>query len=131
VVKCIKWIYLNDFFKDDIDWFRVRMHSSCHLVYHYSHTPDITWVSVGFTFHSFWRPKIKLMTLIGSYMYERVPTNDSQTLRVAWRSLLIPKSVSLASPMYELTRMLSGLTSLWSYFLSSCTYCNPFKVYHM
>lgn len=63
------------------------------------------------------------------YIYESVPTKVLHIFRVASRSLQIPKSVNLASPNYELTKILSGLTSLCNYFLTSCKYANPFKVY--
>lgn len=63
-------------------------------------------------------------------MYERVPTKVLQTvIVVSSRTLLIPKSVSFASPKGELTSMLSGFTSLCICFLSSCKYYRPFKTY--
>lgn len=63
-------------------------------------------------------------------MYEIVPTNVLHIFRVASKSLLTPKSHSFTSPNEELTRMLSGLTSLCTYFLTSCRYASPIKVYN-
>lgn len=135
-----RWLILDSFIQFHVvGCFRIWMMPSCHLIYHYSYAPDITWIGVVFfIIHSLWGPILKWRLHLfrsfrfieeTTYMYKRVPTNVLHIFKVASKSLLMPKSVSLASPNYELTSIFAGFTSLWICFLTSCRYASPFKVY--